>query len=645
MRLVVYSWVAFCVLTSLYAVQEGEGLLNKLITPGPLMEGHRDLESSQCLKCHGLGKGLPDSKCLECHKEIGERLSAKRSYHGLVKKPCISCHSDHKGRDYDSTEVIAGRFDHASTGFVLSGKHEKLECNKCHLEKRTQKRTRKTDLRYLGATTSCTGCHKKNDVHSFMGEYAKTDCIQCHSVNSWKKDVRFEHENKIRFKLEGAHKSMACKQCHLPKGPASVRYQWSDLENNGCLACHQDYHLFGNAVSPTVGSLLKCERCHNEASWKQFKFDHNKQTQYSIDGKHDKVPCTKCHIVSSQKGGERIYHWQDLSTKTCEVCHVNPHRNSFSAPLLAKKCTDCHSTSGWKMSSAERAGFNHEQNTRFPLTGKHKALNCEKCHRSGQQQIYKFKSSDTQFCVSCHPNGHIDQFSAGFAALSCGQCHTSENFTVRRELDHDTTRYKLEGKHLKVECGKCHVPTEKRFENAPYRRKAKFLFSDLEQKNCAACHKDPHRGDFGTQCLSCHLLRGWKVTRDFHRNFLLSGVHYTLECVQCHKHERRLAGLSDWCVLCHQKDDAHNGTLPQCGNCHRQNLWENSQFRHSLTNFPLRGMHRTLDCMACHGRGIYKGASSQCIDCHLGDATAVSSPVHSMPQFQQCESCHNQFAF
>ncbi len=34
-----------------------EGALNRLLAPGPLMKGHQELESSDCLKCHEVGKG------------------------------------------------------------------------------------------------------------------------------------------------------------------------------------------------------------------------------------------------------------------------------------------------------------------------------------------------------------------------------------------------------------------------------------------------------------------------------------------------------------------------------------------------------------------------------------------------------------
>jgi hypothetical protein len=64
-----------------------------------------------------------------------------------------------------------------------------------------------------------------------------------------------------------------------------------------------------------------------------------------------------------------------------------------------------------------------------------------------------------------------------------------------------------------------------------------------------------------------------------------------------------------------------------------------------LTNFPLRGIHRTLDCYSCHNRGAYKGLPTSCVSCHLQDATAVTTPPHATLLGRNCADCHNQFNF
>ena len=166
-----------------FFVHAQEGLLNKLLAPGPLMQGHANLEAKDCLKCHNVGKGIDNSKCLECHKEIRPYVLSKKGFHGLTLQNCIACHSDHKGKDYDPVVVNEKTFDHKKTGYILSGKHAQISCNKCHTSTRKGKYLRPNDTRYFSNSNSCVSCHKKDDVHFYTGEYAKKDCGSCHGLS------------------------------------------------------------------------------------------------------------------------------------------------------------------------------------------------------------------------------------------------------------------------------------------------------------------------------------------------------------------------------------------------------------------------------------------------------------------------------
>ena len=135
------------------------------------------------------------------------------------------------------------------------------------------------------------------------------------------------------------------------------------------------------------------------------------------------------------------------------------------------------------------------------------------------------------------------------------------------------------------------------FKAPPHHFKDKFIFADLAEKDCATCHKDPHKGRFGKRCSECHTESGWDETAEFHKNFVLSGVHFMLECADCHRDKRRLSGLGNDCKVCHQKDDVHQGTQPECASCHTQQFWSIASFKHSLTAFPLRGSGNGVKCL------------------------------------------------
>ncbi len=897
---------------------ESEGLLNKLLAPGPLMLGHKDLEGKDCLKCHEAGKGISDSKCMDCHKEIRKSFESKKGFHGINTQACIKCHSDHKGREFESTVVDIKTFDHMKmTGYSLEGKHADIKCLECHKEKRQDKVTRKNEPRFIGQVSSCISCHKKDDVHFYKGEFAKKDCNACHGNKSWKENIKFNHDVDTKFKLVGHHAEMKCAECHQvsKKQPKVMKYSWPNLKSSQCLACHQDFHKknlspkfsggdcttchsqkvwkiesfnheitkfklngkhaetkcvdchlpkssaavkgvkkavavevknlnftglktqclschedfhkFGGFKSAKMGDLNQCLKCHTESDWnKTHTFNHNTSTKFAIDGEHTSLKCATCHLPSPKdlKTDPKnlflvkvpTYHWNQLDMKTCETCHKSPHVGVFSQKLLQQKCTSCHTTEGWGLTKSG-SGFDHAK-TRFALTGAHKSTKCSDCHGPSKKQVFKFKSVEAKFCIDCHTNIHVGQFSAKFSAQDCTVCHSTQNFTERLDFDHNKTAYPLLGEHSKVKCLDCHKPTAEKFSlKWPNFRskdhvtlkpvaKSKFSFPEIKQQKCLACHtdyhkgqlstnclechsekgwkptlfnhntqsrfklmgshetldctkchlptkdnveykgqfkavlkykpiksncidchtdyhkgqlssscqechtekawkptnfnhnkqssfklkgkhekvdcfkchtnsketvnltinsksqsrfvvqfkpvssacidchKDPHKGNFGRNCQECHTESSWKSTKDFHKNFTLTGVHYTLDCAECHKDGKKLSGMSQQCLMCHQKDDIHNGMLPDCKSCHTQHFWEASKFRHSLTQFPLRGAHRTLDCAECHTNGAYKGLSSTCVTCHLSGFQANPTP-HSSGN-TNCIECHkNTFTF
>jgi hypothetical protein len=814
---------AFLILATSWTVwAEDEGIMNRLFAPGPLQLGHAQLEGTDCLKCHSSGKGVPDSKCLDCHKPIKAAVDAHLGYHGTMKGACIKCHSDHKGRDYDSTAFDFKTFDHKLTGYPLVGKHADLKCSECHKETRGNKKLRPNQPVFLGANaSSCKTCHAKDDVHFFKGDYAKKDCNACHALEKWKTGIKFDHTKDGHYKIEGTHEKLTCNECHNPekKGKAGSIYQWPDLKAQkclschenyhksalspkfqggnctqchsqtewkiphfdhgitkyslrgkhaeitcsechtktlpapakkdrmgraygkfiewkglkaACLSCHKDYHRFGNYKSPMHLKPAQCLSCHDESSWAEVHdFSHNASTRFKIDGEHKKMKCSECHLEVDKKPipppRPGVYVWPQLMTKTCEACHKSPHIGKFPKAMLAKRCTECHVTDGWKVIRNNGKNFDHAA-TRFPLTGKHVGISCTSCHIKNKVEVYKWTTTDKGFCIVCHENVHTRQFDNNLNAQSCGECHSTKNFTERFKFDHNQTRYPLKGAHAKVECSTCHTPTNMLFPVKSGHRMNKYLFPNLEKDSCLACHqdthrgqlsknclqchnesqwkpfrfdhqtqskyplngkhkelrcdqchksdknntvqdfskvyplvhfkpigtqclnchKDPHNGHFGSSCSSCHAEQTWKVTKDFHRNFTLTGVHFTLQCTECHGQGKMLSGLSQECMVCHKKDDVHSGTLPVCSTCHLQSMWENNKFRHSLTNFPLKGAHRTLQCQSCHANGTYQGLSSECVACHLKDALTATSPAHSpIGNFTNCTQCHhgNSFAW
>jgi len=726
MRKFLFFLIASCLTQSAHA---SEGLLNKLLSPGPLMQGHRELERADCLKCHELNKGVPDVKCLDCHKEIRKNVIEKSGYHGLMDKRCISCHSDHKGKDFDSTKIDLQAFDHKLTGYKLAGKHATISCQECHQETRAKMATRKNDIHFIALPTSCAECHKKDDIHKFSGKYKTMACNECHTEKTWNKDVKFNHDKDTSYVLEGKHQELKCVDCHKNEKTGLYKYKFPELKDRQCLSCHEDqhkekfgkkfqsgdclqchtmkswkltkfdhdttgyplkgkhadvtcidchkqtdkaslgkdlnykglrqdclachdnFHKFSAAPGRKIGELNTCTACHTEASWRS-SFDHNKDTAYKISGKHLGLKCNDCHTPNTANKAFRQYNWPKLSEKTCENCHRSPHKETFSKENLEKKCTDCHSDTGWRLSKGTK--FDHDSLTRFPLEGKHREISCKSCHEVNTKEVYSFPSFDKKFCIDCHAGPHKGQFSEKFQHNACAECHNSNSFLDRIPFKHSATRFELTGKHSSLKCDACHIPTIDRFSVKPFRFKSKFVFDHKNKGFCLDCHFNVHHDQFHEKfsqraCLQCHTTQTFEKQKPFDHfetSFPLKGMHRELSCTQCHTQTKTFFPSSTnhmnryifnfpqgECIGCH-KDPHRDAYGKQCASCHQEDYWKNIKSFHK--NFTLTGVHQSLSCTECHtDNRKLTGMNGNCFSCHQKD------DVHR-GALQNCGECHRQ---
>ncbi len=505
-------------------------------------------------------------------------------------------------------------------------------------------------MKWGGLKSDCLTCHK--DFHRFgtatsqkLGKLG--ECLTCHNETNWKEIHGFNHSVDTRYPIDGKHIGVQCTICHIgkikdPNAPVPLgRYHWEKLPTDTCATCHRNPHI--NETNPAF-KQKKCDECHSTEGWNVFekdgkRFDHDK-TRFKLTGRHGEIACSACHVVNKKQ----VFKFPSFDQEFCIDCHKNQHIGQFHKEFSSKKCSECHNT----IKFTDRFEFDHDK-TAFKLYNKHSKLKCSECHKPTnalfetrpphRKSQYLFPDLKAKDCTQCHSDYHEGQLSQ-----QCSTCHNDSGWK-NVAFDHNKqSKFPIIGKHIDVKCAKCHKPIPKNTVTFLGKQYPLIRYRPISTE-CTSCHKDPHRGRFGHRCQECHMEKGWKLTKDFHRGFTLTGVHYSLQCQECHRDNRRLAGSSDHCVLCHQKDDIHQGSLPECGQCHKQQFWENTDFKHSLTAFPLRGIHRTLECSACHANGIYQGLSSECVDCHLADAQTSTFHPNPLPSFRDCKQCHNRFDF
>lgn len=541
----------------------------KGVMPGKVSRVHEKIEG-RCLDCHNLVQKLFFDKCLVCHKEVKKNIEQKTGFHGRVDASrCETCHTEHNGRSSQLVQFDPAHFDHNKSEFQLNGKHLTAKCDGCHQKPK-----------YRDTPRDCYSCHLKKDKHKgALG----SSCESCHNAEGWAK-ISFDH-TKTKFPLEGKHAPVTCEKCHTSDNFKSTP--------TACVGCHLDR----DKHKGTLGK--QCDSCHTAKEWKQILFDHDK-TRFKLVESHLKVACLKCHKTPQLR----------TTPKTCVKCHRKADRHKG---ILGPQCAECHTVKNWK-----EILFDHDK-TRFKLIGKHQRADCLKCHTKPKLR------TTPKSCVACHKK---EDRHKGKLGRQCDHCHTADNWK-RMIFDHSKTSYPLTGKHIQVNCTKCHV-------KEPFKIPSR----------CSGCHKgdDKHKGKLGDSCEKCHNEKGWKDIRKFDHQktiFPLLNKHRKVRCTECHK-SPLFKDTPSRCYDCHVKDDYHKGRFGRkCELCHSAESWKRDDFDHvQETGYALVQMHSKLKCEQCHIRQLFvQRTSRMCVSCHRKD------DYHNGELGERCEICHSEAGF
>jgi len=492
-----------------------EPAMTTLLMPGDLISAHAD-EEDNCAACHqSFAKHAQDKLCLDCHEDIAADIQENAGFHGRryhADTGCRQCHTDHLGRDADITSLQMDSFDHQQTDFPLRGAHKIAACGNCH----------EADKTWREAPGQCIDCHREDDPHrSALGEA----CADCHSDTGWQKQT-FDHDS-TEFPLLGAHQQTTCAACH-----PGERYQDTPKQ---CSACHSlnDVHRGQRGQD--------CALCHDVNKWDEISFDHNKDTEFTLLGAHAELRCQGCHAGSDMK---------QVAGTACIDCHrsddVHTGRNGT-------ECKDCHSNDSW-----EKASFNHDVDTEFPLRGEHARLTCQSCHFGGS-----LEKTSPAACDNCHANDDPHQ---GVEGKECGTCHRESGWKDV-SFNHDLSGFPLLGLHANLPCESCHL-------NKAYRDTSGA---------CIDCHQqdDIHEGGLGSRCDQCHNPTDWARWEFDHAaqtDFPLEYAHAKLLCLDCHEGGNAADTRSD-CYSCHRDDDRHSGHFGRdCSRCHNTEAFDQAEF-------------------------------------------------------------------
>ena len=163
--------------------------------------------------------------------------------------------------------------------------------------------------------------------------------------------------------------------------------------------------------------------------------------------------------------------------------------------------------------------------------------------------------------------------------------------------------------------------------------------------------QSPHGVNLSMKCDVCHNTDGWNNIKKNAFNhdqtaFPLIGQHKLIDCRKCHV-DLVFSNAKTACNSCHT--DVHQQTVGQdCERCHNEQSWivQNIKVIHDQSKFPLRGIHAQIDCYQCHKSASllrFDPMHTECIDCHLKDYNATTSPSHVATRYSKdCTLCHDE---
>lgn len=551
-------------------------------------------------------------------------------------------------------------------------------------------------------------------VHAQDPRLADQDCELCHG----------ETRTGMAAACGGCHAEIAS-QIALHTGLHGT----FEHDPNDCAACHSEHR--GEKLQLVTADVFARAGVADVE-----RFDHA-HVAFGLAGRHGELACSECHRnadVALLAVGDKRYLGL---TQACVSCHEDPH---------AGKLPDCASCHGQERPFAEVARFEHTR--AFPLEGAHAGRACTACHADGSEHALEAErvahpaspspastaptpdaagaastpstSSEpahaTRTCVECHASPHRADFLAEFArvegldpASACASCHptTQRAFdTPSRELtpkEHALTGFALDAPHDRATCAQCHRDEPKAAAaSATQRGDANERFAAFQRafpgrsaEDCAACHGDPHAGEFAdgafarAACTECHarvhfLPPAFGLADHARTSFALTGAHAALVCSACHRdtHRALVEGAeravrtfskdaSD-CRSCHA--DVHAGRFDarsraadaDCERCHTTETFEETAqpFDHAgETAFALDGAHARAECSVCHvpraqrdehGRRFgrvderFAGDTQRCETCHAdvhagAFAKTPAAAIHAAGQ--TCDRCHTTETF
>jgi hypothetical protein len=307
-------------------------------------------------------------------------------------------------------------FDHAQTGFALTGKHATLICESCHV-----------DNKLKGTPRACVACHNGSLAKGKPKDHppAGTQCTQCHTTRNFhpfavnhtmiSQPCATCHNGRTAFGKPANHipANDQCDDCHVTTSRKDVRVDHRDVIGP-CASCHNGKIAMGQPKDH-IAAPSTCGSCHTTFQFKNPIVNHSMLFQ----------PCATCHngVIAMGKPPNHL-----PSPETCEDCHTPSFDRTFASAsfdhsIALGDCASCHV-----------AGNTWGAPPSPPWHLVVDMTDCDSCHFGGTSftgaiMDHSRASSDTE-CIACHytfgnnppPNPNVTMPSINMYS-PCSDCH------------------------------------------------------------------------------------------------------------------------------------------------------------------------------------------------------------------------------
>ncbi|HKD66175.1 MAG TPA: NAD(P)-binding domain-containing protein [Candidatus Binataceae bacterium] len=336
-----------------------------------------------------------DSKCVGCH----------RPWRGVDNSQCIACHGDFTNNPHNGYYVFDDK-DGLISGRHLATFKDNLSCLSCHSEHRG----RDADFS-VQAAFACTWCHQHPTIAA-VNKHDGATLARHASANQMFNQPFNHYQHRLLMTLQASNfpNGFDCAACHQVTAVAPGAVDKMTIAWRPCGFCHANPQVPSLALPAALGKSPAAlpysgvvRTLHVNAV-----FNHSKS--------HLQTPCAQCHLKVSESA--KPDDANSLLVSQCFSCHAHQEQGPAQTRQAAKRGSDAVWFAGF-----EAVAIARETQSRVVACGQ-----CHRFHTHGPVPLVDFTKPALKTPPGVHASGAFRPWGIGVAAILlvglCGVAYT-----------------------------------------------------------------------------------------------------------------------------------------------------------------------------------------------------------------------------